>query len=167
MQNTALYDQIIQKLRTTSEALLLIHYLESFSDNVYLSTGNIYQVQIMKKLPLEISNFLKSQFDLVSSTPQDKIRIKREINELLDKLRSYKSVKLTIAFQPDEDTITLFSDWFKKNIGKEALIDLQFDKSIVGGAQLIVNGIYKDYSVRKNLNNRFQIQRDEIIKMIE
>lgn len=167
MQNTALYDQIIVKLRITSEATLLIHYLESLSDNIYVSKDNLYKQQILKKLPQEIATFLNNEFEILSPTPQDQIRIKREINDLLDKLRRYKSVKLTIAFQPDEETITLFSDWFKKNIGNDVLIDLQFDKSIVGGAQLIVNGIYKDFTVRKNLNNRYQIQREEIMKMLD
>ncbi|HSX08609.1 MAG TPA: F0F1 ATP synthase subunit delta, partial [Candidatus Saccharimonadales bacterium] len=114
-----------------------------------------------------IADILIAKLASAAPTPESKITIKREVNELLDKLRRCKSIKLTIAFQPDDATIALYSDWIKKNVNPDILLDLQFDRSIVGGAQIISGGKYKDYSVKKNLINRFQIQRDEILKLLE
>ena len=82
-------------------------------------------------------------------------------------MHTCKSLELTIAFQPNEETINLFSDWVKKNVEKDLLLDLHFDKGIVGGAVIISEGAYKDYSVRKKLSNRFQIQRDDILSLLE
>jgi hypothetical protein len=166
MNNPALSDQIIAKLRTTTEVSQVIHALEEFSTTAFGPTNLPLQQQIFQKLPKEIADILIEKLTTAQPTPETKIVIKRQVNELLDKLRSCKSIKLTIAFQPDDTTITLFSDWIKTNINESALLDLQFDKSIVGGAQIIAGGVYKDYSVRKNLTNRFQIQKDEIMKLL-
>jgi hypothetical protein len=166
MNNPAFSDQIITKLRTTAEVSQVIHALEEFSTTAFGPTNVPLQQQIFQKLPKEIADMLIKNLATQATTPETKIVIKRQVNELLDKLRTCKSIKLTIAFQPDDATISLFSDWIKTNTNESALIDLQFDKSIVGGAQIIVGGMYKDYSVRKNLINRFQIQKDEITKLL-
>ncbi len=167
MNNPALFDQIIVKLRTTTEVTQVIHSLEEFSGTAFGPTDIIAQQQIFQKLPKEIADMLINSLTKQSPTAEGKILIKRQVNELLDKLRSCKSVKLTIAFQPDDATVSLFSDWIKTNTNQSALLDLQFDRSIVGGAQVIAGGIYKDYSVRKNLINRYQIQRDEIMELLK
>ena len=166
MNNPTLYDQIIIKLRTAAEVSQVIHALEEFSTTAFGHTNLPLQQQIFQKLPKEIADILIEKLTTAQPTPETKIVIKRQVNELLDKLRTCKSIKLTIAFQPNEATITLLSDWIKTNTNESALLDLQFDKSIVGGAQIITGGVYKDYSVRKNLTNRFQIKKDEIMKLL-
>jgi F0F1-type ATP synthase delta subunit len=167
MNSPTLFDQIIMKLRTTSEVSNVIHCLEEFSTTSFSEASAPAHVEIFRKLPKETADMLITTFIKQSIKAEDQILIKKEINELLDKLRTCKSIKLTIAFQPGENTITLFSDWIKKNVKPDLLIDLQFDKSIVGGAQIIAKGVYKDYSIRKNLTNRFQIQRDEIMELLK
>lgn len=166
MNNPVLFDQIMTKLRTTSEVSDVIHALEEFASSSFSPTKTSAQEQIFIKLPKETATIFITAF-AKPSTAAEQITLKREVNELLTKLRTYKSIKITIAFQPDDATITFFSEWIKKNIGPGLLMDLQFDKSIVGGAQIIAGGVYKDYSVKKNLTNRFQIQKDEIMKLLE
>lgn len=166
MQNPAFFDEIISRLRTTSEVSDVIHALEEFASSSFSPTKTSAQEQIFKKLSKEIAAIFITAF-AKPSTAAEQITLKREVNELLTKLRTCKSIKITIAFQPDEETINFFSDWIKRNVRPDLLIDLQFDKSIVGGAQIIAGGVYKDYSVKKNLTNRFQIQKDEIMKLLE
>lgn len=167
MTNSTLYDQIISKLRTTMEASDVVHCLEEFSGTSFSPSSKEMRIQIFQRLTKEVADILIAAFIKDSTDPEVQITIKRQGNELLDKLRTCKSIKMTIAFQPDETTITFFSDWVKKNIKPDLLLDLQFDKSIVGGAQIIAGGVYKDYSVRKNLINRFQIQREEIMELLK
>jgi hypothetical protein len=167
MANSALFDQIIIKLRTTSDVSEIIHCLEKFSSNSFSPTGAAADDQIFRKLSKDVADLLTTAFIKTYPNPETQIIIKRQINDLLDEFRKCKSIRLTIAFQPNEETITFFSDWVKKNVKPDMLIDLQFDKSIVGGVQLIANGVYKDYSVRKKLTNRFQIQRDEIMELLK
>jgi ATP synthase delta (OSCP) subunit len=166
MNQPALFDQLISQIRTTSEAKQVLSSLEAFADTFFSSKSPAEQQQSFRQLPKAIADMLITTFATQPITPTNQITIKRQIDELSDKLRACKSIQLTIAFQPNEETVTLFSDWIKKNVKPDILIDLQFDKSIVGGAQIIAGGIFKDYSVRKNLSNRFRIQREDIMGLL-
>jgi len=167
MSESALFDQLLEKIRTTSDLSLVLSSLQEFIDTFFSPKTLQEQQQIFRKLPVEISNILIKAFANEPITPESQIRIKREIDDLTDRLHTCKSMQLTIAFQPNEETITYFSDWVKKNVRKDLLIDLHFDKAIVGGALVIADGAYKDYSVKKNLANRFQIQKEDILGLLD
>jgi hypothetical protein len=167
MNGPALFDQILQKIRTTTDVSQVLSCLEEFTETFYSRKDHTAQEQIFRKLPIELSALLIKTFANEPINPENQIRIKRDIDALADQLHACKSIQLTIAFQPDEQTITYFSDWIKKNIRNDLIIDLQYDKSIVGGALIIADGAYKDYSVRKNLSNRFQIQKEDILGLLD
>jgi hypothetical protein len=167
MNGPALFDQIIAHIRTTSDLNYVFSCLDEFIATFFAPKNLEEQQKIFRKLPLELANIFINVFAQVSITPENQIGIKREIDDLVDKLRACKNLQLTIAFQPDEETITYFSEWIKKNVRKDLLIDLKFDKTIVGGALIIADGAYKDYSVRKNLSNRFQIQKEDILGLLD
>jgi F0F1-type ATP synthase delta subunit len=167
MQNPALFDQLISQIRTTSDANEVLASLNAFADTFFSAKSAADQQKIFNELPKAVADILIAAFATQPITPENQITIKRQIDELSDKLRACKSLQLTIAFQPTEETITFFSDWVKKNVKQDLLIDLQFDKSIVGGAQIIVGGIFKDYSVRRGLADRFRIQREDIMGLLD
>jgi F0F1-type ATP synthase delta subunit len=167
MQQPTLFDQIIAKLRTTSDLSVVLTCLDEFI-NTFFSRKTLDEQQfIFKKLPNELAELLITVFASQKITPENQINTKRKIDELIDRLHRVKNLQLTIAFQANEETISLFSDWVKKNIRKDLIIDLHFDKTIVGGALIIADGTYKDYSVRKNLSNRFQIQKEDILGLLD
>jgi hypothetical protein len=167
MQQPALYDQIITKLRTKSDLTDVVVCLEEYIATFFSRKSLEEQQLIFRKLPKEIADLFITTLASRPLTPENQISIKRQIDELVDALHRCKTIELTIAFQANEETITLFSDWVKKNIRKDLLIDFHFDKAIVGGALIIADGAYKDYSVRKNLSNRFQIQREDIMGLLD
>jgi ATP synthase delta (OSCP) subunit len=166
MKDSALFKQLIAKLRTKAEVADVLVCLEAFTGTFFSAKSLEEKQHIFGKLPKEVAELLIQAFATAPITPENQISIKRQVDELTDQLRTARSVQLTIAFQADEPAISYFSDWIKKNVNEELVLDLHYDKSIVGGALLIAGGAYKDYSVRKNLATRFQIQRDEIMEIL-
>lgn len=166
MNNTALADQLIQKIRTTSELAQVRECFERFLDTFLSLKSEEEKGKIFQDLPKELSSLLISTFAPIQITPENYVTTKQQIDSATDKLRTCKTIHMTIAFKPDEATITLFSDWIKKNVSPTLLLELNYDATIVGGVQLIAGGVFKDYSVRKNLANRFQIQREEITELL-
>ncbi len=166
MQEAALFEQLVTKLRLKSEMtevlVCLDEYVGSFFAPLPLTDGE----HVFDRLPNDLAVILKEAFLKQPITPENQGHVQKIIDELNTKLHTLKIVQLTIAFQPDDAAISVFSEWVKKNVGPDTLLDLQFDKTIVGGALLVANGAYKDYSVRKNLASRFQIQRDEILGLL-
>lgn len=166
MQDTSLFDQIITQLRTTAELTQVLRSLEAFPDTLFSGKTSEECRLVFKDLPKQLADVLVTHFCTEPLTPENQISIKRQIDEVSDKLRTCKSIQITIAFQPDEEVISLFSDWVKRNVSNELLLDIQLNKTIVGGAQIISAGKFKDYSVHKRLANKFQIQREDIMGLL-
>lgn len=167
MNDTALFDQIIAKLRLKSEATLALVCIDEFLTNFFTPNDNVNLEQLFNKLPSEVSKMFIDIFLKTPVTPENKLALKARAEALAEKIRACQVVQMTLAFQPDDSAISLFADWIKKNVSVDTIIDMQFDQSIVGGAQIVSGGMYKDYSVRKHLAGRFQIQREEIMDMLK
>jgi hypothetical protein len=166
MESSALFDQIAGKLRLKSEMTAIIICLDEYVNDFFAPKGSSMTQTVFEGLPPELGKILKDELLKDPVTHENQAIVNKRIDELKDKLRAMRVIQLTLAFQPDEEAIKLFSEWVKKNISPNTLIDLQFDKTIVGGALIISEGQYKDYSVRKKLAGRFQIQRDEIMGLL-
>lgn len=57
-------------------------------------------------------------------------------------------VTLTIAFEPTEETLKAFSQWFVFTLKKQVIFDISVDRTLVAGATITTNGKFKDYSLR-------------------
>jgi hypothetical protein len=167
MNDSAQFDQIVAKLRLKSDVTLALVCLDEFLTSFFNSNNNVNLGQLFNKLPKDLPAVFTEIFLKDPVTPENKVVYKNKAEALTLRLNNCKYVQMTLAFQPDENTISVFSEWVKKNVGFDTMIDLQFDQSIVGGAQIVAGGLYKDYSVRKNLAGRFQIQREEIMGMLK
>ena len=65
-------------------------------------------------------------------------------------------VSLTIAFKPNQELISTLSSWAKENFKDKVVFDITVDPSIVGGAIVEHNGLYRDESLGKVLDEAFR-----------
>ena len=80
-----------------------------------------------------------------------------------EEIKNLKIAKITLAIDPSEDTISLISDWINKNLGDGIILDLSKDESILGGVIISIDGVYKDQSLKKNLEELFIKRKSEIL----
>ncbi|MGI8420472.1 MAG: hypothetical protein ACR2LN_07590 [Candidatus Levyibacteriota bacterium] len=161
-----LHTQIMERLRLKSELSQVQLCLDEFLASFFAPKEHSQMMMLFENLPNGLSQVFKSTLLKDPITPNNQSAIKKAGEKLQEKLATCKTIQITLAFQPNETAIELFSDWVKKNVDGGTLIDLQFDKTIVGGALIVSSGIYKDYSVRKALSNRFRLQKDEIAGLL-
>ncbi len=166
MQDSALFEHITEKIRLKSEMTAVLICLDDFASNFFAPKDDGEVQRVFDNLPPALAQVMKDAYLKEPVTHENQSLVHKNIEALKDKLRTLRVVQLTLAFQPNEEATAVFSDWVKKNIAPDTIIDLQFDKTIVGGALLIADGQYKDYSVRKKLAGRFQIQRDDIVGLL-
>lgn len=77
------------------------------------------------------------------------------LKKLQQKLESFKILNLYLAFDPTQKFINQVYSWVKINMGLEIVLDIQKDSSVVAGAVIVFQGIYKDFSLRSGLDNFF------------
>lgn len=83
--------------------------------------------------------------------PQSRLSIKDFIDKVQAKIASFGVVSMVFAFEPTDRTLQALSHWFILNTNKQVLFDIKIDKSLVGGAAILSNGKYLDYSIRPAL----------------
>lgn len=77
---------------------------------------------------------------------------------LADNLEEFKRIffkqtfiPITLAFEPGPKFLKKVASWFSQNLGKKVILDVTVDKNIVGGAIVICNNHYKDYSLASKM----------------
>lgn len=157
-------DSILSHIRTQSEAQELLTQLDSFRTTFY-SVKKIALQDYFSHLPKEIADSVYAALS-DKTVADNKENLNAFVNQLQEKLHNCRTIQLTLAFHADDATVSLFSSWAKKNIGNDALLDLQTNNAVVGGTVIVANGQYKDYSIRKKLTQVFQIQKDELLGIV-
>ena len=79
---------------------------------------------------------------------------------------NYKIISITLAFEPSETTIGNIYSWVMEKLGTEYILDIDIDKTIMAGAIISFNGSYKDFTVKKNLEEVFA-DKNVISKLIQ
>lgn len=136
----------LQLPRTISEA----RKLKSSLDTVLLNMSGITE-NVFNGLPLNEREFMESFLDKISISKNDRSKLHRVVEELKQDLEDMSVLELTLAFEPDKETIGMFYNWGRENIGKNILLSLKTDPEIVGGAIISYEGRYNDVSVAKKL----------------
>lgn len=74
--------------------------------------------------------------------------IKDFIIKITEVISNIPILSLTIAIEPNEETLISLSQWFLYNLNKQILFDITINKNIIAGAMLNFNGKHKDYSIK-------------------
>jgi hypothetical protein len=79
---------------------------------------------------------------------ESRLGIKEFIEKIQQKIASLPVLSLVLAFEPQEETLEAFSRWFILNTKKQVLFEIKVDKGLIGGAAILSNGKYLDFSIR-------------------
>lgn len=63
-----------------------------------------------------------------------------------------KKLELVIAFEPDADLRASLLDWAQEQFGKDVMLQVRVDKSLIAGAEVYFEGKYMDVSLRKDVD---------------
>lgn len=85
------------------------------------------------------------------------------LNGIKQDLKKIRILKMSLAIDPTSETIDRLFDWVKENMGEGIILDIDKDESILGGAIISFNGRYKDFSLKRKLEEIFQTKKDDIM----
>lgn len=81
--------------------------------------------------------------------PESLPMVKEFVTILTQKIMTMPVITLTVAFEPQEQTLRDVSEWFVINTKKQMLFDVKVDRSIIAGATITYNGKFSDFSIRE------------------
>lgn len=78
--------------------------------------------------------------------------------DLEKQISNLKTLIIYLTFEPDETTLAQVGTHVRNSFGLTLLLDIKLDPNLIAGAALSWNGVYKDYSLRSQL----QAKKEEL-----
>ena len=120
--------------------------LSDFSEEIYKNDFNLEKslidsFGIEKKEKFVI--FLRNNNVNVTSVAD----LKNFLEKFQEKITKLPILSITLAFEPNEDTLNLLNEWFVINTKKQFVFDISINPNLIAGVALNFNGKFLDFSV--------------------
>lgn len=155
-----MYTEILSHIRTKSEAWQLEEEVDLLLENLYKGKVGEYELTLKNDVRVWVSDLLLSAF---ANPDIKKDEFLRGLKVAIAKLRE---LKLTLAFEPTQNSIEKIHDWVRKNVGEGIILDITFNPTIFAGAIVIFEGKYRDLSLRNKFREGFNQHREVIFNIL-
>ena len=164
-KDVLIYFDLITSLKTTRE----VDDLSLEIDNLMFALFKSEKMSLEKALSSISSNsanriteiFEKNNLDMI-----DKEQVSDFLDTLKDLIKKFKVIKLILAFDPTRETIENIHEFVANEIGIGYILDIEVSESVLAGAVVMFNGKYKDFTLRKSLEETFRDKREEIVSTL-
>jgi hypothetical protein len=140
-----MYSKILAQIKTDKDKELLLEELDVLKTGLYDLKDGFEKA--LSKVRQGTADLMR---EALVNAAVDKTQFLEGLETELEKVRT---LKLTLAFEPSEEFVSQLYQWTLSNIQPGIILDFEKDKSLLGGVVIEYEGLYKDYSLRKVLEN--------------
>lgn len=155
------YSDILKSTKTVAQAEQLESEIDSLLNSLFHEGRKDFE-KALNSINYEVAEVIRNEFLNKDPDVKNKEVIREFLNQLKDNVQNLRTIKLSLAFSPSQDSIDKIHDWIIENIGDGYILDLQVDSTIIGGARIFFQGKYSDSSLKKTLDQVFKTKRQEI-----
>lgn len=155
-----MFSEILSHIRTKDEAKILSNEIDLLMDALYKEGGAGFESTLHAKVRSWVSE--EMQKDWGDEEPDKEGYLKK----LKEELYSLKPVKLTLAFEPTDASLDKFFGYVRQNIGEGIILEINYDPSILAGAQVAFEGEYRDFSLKRVYEDEMGRMKEEIISQL-
>ena len=158
-----IYSDILRRVKTVHQAKEISYEIDMLVASLFKKESFHERLKTIRALTSE---------DIINAMLENKIEIsnhqaiKNFLVELISKIHSLKPFKIYLGFQPLETTIDKIFSWVSANLGFGYVLDIEEDKTIIGGAMVAFEGRYKDHSLKKSIERAFANKKEEIVRVL-
>jgi hypothetical protein len=146
---------------TDSDVSSLIESVASVKSLVFSThNGSIEKSISDLDIPFTHKEYLLSRMKEENISTGDRNQLVEQLDLVVSEIRDLPVYNAKLAFDPSRSLIEEVGIWCKKRWGRDAILAIEVDPSIIGGIILTANGSYFDYSVKSKLNKQFKVILD-------
>lgn len=153
-----MYPEILSKIKTKQKAQELAEELEVLKNSLYESGGIYFEDTLKTKIRAWAAELIRQQIGKEESK-------EKYLNGLIERLKSARTIKLVLAFEPSEIAIERFHSLISQKTG-EVVLDITCNRNILGGAIIIYEGEYRNFSLGRVFEEEFNNLGDSILEML-
>ena len=132
---------------TKAEANEFVSRIASISD-MFFQTGFNLERAFIQHFGVNKADRLLALMRDRNIPPGDLPAAKDFLFALATKIPTIPVITLTVAFEPEEQTLESISEWFLVNMNMQMLFSIIIDRNVVGGATITYNGKFFDFSIK-------------------
>ena len=163
MASKTLLDNILETVRTKSEAELLRTEITHLEERIYHSDISDFEEGVKAHIPERIAGLIRKEKE-EEALLDDRASLKMSLEEIQHALDLLPVLRLDIAFDPSEKVVEAISDWVRKEVGGDVLLDIGYDRTLGGGARVMYKGKYKEWTLAEAVDEALSRQRARILK---
>lgn len=168
MTNTAYnYSDLLSLIKTTLEAQHALQEIDILMTHLYRIESGAPDEILAKYVSHDFAVSLIRSFKRNNVSWQEQEQTKDFLFGLKKSIEALKVLKLTLAFKPASHMVLLFSGRVRAELGQYILLDFSYDPSIMGGAIISFQGVYKNFTLKKRIADVFEKQREKIWSIIQ
>lgn len=153
-------EEILAKIQTTQSAIVFRDEIELLLKSLYKGSDEFTSV-LKTKVRVSLSEYIKK---IIS---EKDVNIEQLLKNLLNNIKEIPSVRLILAYEPSEDAIDRFYSFIAGACQRNVLLDIGYAPDIIGGAIIIYQGKYRDFSFKYIFEREFEGEREDILKLLE
>lgn len=165
-KDVLIYFDLITSLKTVQEVDDLALEIDTLTSALFKSEKVLLE-KALTSISEETAKKITEIFEKFNLDMADKTLIRDFLDTLKGLIKKFKVIKLILAFDPTRKTIENIHEAVSESIGIGYILDVEIDESVLGGAVVIFNGKYKDFTLRKSLEEVFANKNEGILKLLQ
>lgn len=161
-----IYSDIVKSLKTTQEVEEFLSQVDNLLAKLFKVNPESLDKSLEKIISSKLAELLRESFKKNNINQNDHSAVEKFLNNIKNQAQQLNVLKLQLAFNPSDETITTVFNWVSENYGDGIVLDIQKDESIIGGTIITFNGKYKDFSLKRRLEDVFQKNKIDLKKTI-
>ncbi len=150
------YDDIFATLYTSEDVKNVLADFETLSASLFLSKKEKVAGKLENILSFELSDSIKQYAKDNKINLEDKEKCKQLLDEISKELRQLPIITLYLAFSPTEGYLKKIASLLYGYCNQKVLLEIVIEKVVLGGAIIAWKGVYKDYSLRKTIDEKYK-----------
>ena len=154
-KDVLIYFDLITSLKTVQEVASFASEIDTLMLGKTLDSISSNSAQKIKEV------FSKNNLDI-----NDRDTVAGFLETLKGLLKKFKVIKLVLAFDPTRKTIENIHNFVKETLGIGYILDIEISQDLLGGAVVIFNGKYSDFTLKKGIEDTFA-NKNSVLKLIQ
>lgn len=148
-----LLDQILANTFTQSQALSRLHVLKDLVLVKLFGQKNVPQTTETKKerSPAQATNWIISLGNIYRHFTRENVY--KTFESLEQEIKKIQALVVYLPFELPEQSIAEIGSYLRNQYGKRFLLETKTDPTLIAGTALVWKGTYKDYSIRKSIQD--------------
>jgi len=149
-----IYFDLITSLKTTQDVASFVSEIDTLVYAFFKSEKSSTE-NALSSISADSARKIMQVFSKNNLNINDKDTVVNFFNTLKELLKRLKVIKLVLAFDPTRKTIENIHNFVKDTVGAGYILDIEVSGEVLGGAIVIFNGKYNDFTLKKRVEETF------------